>query len=175
VIIPNSARGRERNDDHDHTQCTGRGRPPRRRDPGSARGQRGIPAAAAVFAEVRRLCWATFTGYPITANWDLETDTAPLFVEALRVPALKSAVFELTGGDEHAAELLLSAPVDEMVHAILAQYTLCRTMTGKLEIQGGRRGHAQRREYIVGSGEWGAAGEGGQCPQPRWSSGNSRS
>jgi len=80
-------------------------------------------------------CWATFTGYPIIARWDLDTDTAPLFEEALRVLALKSAVFELSGGDEQAAELVVSAPVDEMVHAVLAQFTLCQTMTAKLGIR----------------------------------------
>jgi hypothetical protein len=80
-------------------------------------------------------CWATFTGYPIIARWDLERDTAPLFEEALRVLALKSAVFELSGGDEETAELVVSAPVDEMVHAILAQYTLCQAMTERLGIR----------------------------------------
>ena len=80
-------------------------------------------------------CWATFTGYPIIARWDLDSDTAPLFAEALRVLALKSAVFELSGGDEHAAELIVSAPVDEMVHAVLAQFTLCQTLTARLGIR----------------------------------------
>ncbi|RZU49061.1 hypothetical protein EV385_0796 [Krasilnikovia cinnamomea] len=80
-------------------------------------------------------CWATFTGYPLVANWDLTADTPPLFEEALRVLALKSAVFELSGGDEHTAELEISAPVDEMVHAVLAQYTLCQAMTGRIGIR----------------------------------------
>jgi hypothetical protein len=80
-------------------------------------------------------CWATFTGYPIVAKWDLSKDAGPLFQEALRVLALKSAVYELTGGDEEAAELVVSAPVDEMVHAVLAQYTLCQTMTQRLSIR----------------------------------------
>jgi hypothetical protein len=79
-------------------------------------------------------CWATFTGYPLVAQWNLQKDTAPLFEEALRVLALKTAVFELTGGDEEIAELEISAPVDEMVHAVLAQYTLCQTMTARLGI-----------------------------------------
>jgi hypothetical protein len=30
---------------------------------------------------------------------------------------------------------VVSAPVDEMVHAVLAQYTLCQTMTAKLRIR----------------------------------------
>src|SRR5262245_36402623 len=69
-------------------------------------------------------CWSTFTGYPIVANFDLDLDTQPLLAEALKVLALKAAVFELTDGDETTAELLVPAPVDEMVHAVLAQHTL---------------------------------------------------
>jgi hypothetical protein len=80
-------------------------------------------------------CWATFTGYPIIARFDLERDAGPLFVEAMRVLALKAAVFELSHGDEHVAELVVSAPVDEMVHAVLAQYTLCQSMTERLGIR----------------------------------------
>lgn len=71
-------------------------------------------------------CWSTFTGYPIVSNWDLDTDTADLFEEALKTLAMKAAVYEFTG-DEDAAELMVSAPVDEMVHAVIAQFTvLCR-------------------------------------------------
>jgi hypothetical protein len=80
-------------------------------------------------------CWATFTGYPIIARFDLATDAGPLMDEALRVLCLKTAMFELTDGDESAAELVVSAPVDEMVHAVLAQYTLCQTMTERLGIR----------------------------------------
>jgi hypothetical protein len=80
-------------------------------------------------------CWATFTGYPLISQWDLQADAAPLVEEGLRVLCLKTAVFELTDGDEYAAELEISAPVDEMVHAILAQYTLCQTMTATLGIR----------------------------------------
>jgi len=80
-------------------------------------------------------CWATFTGYPLIARWNLERDTPGLFEEALRVLALKTAVFELSDGDESLAELEVSAPVDEMVHAVLAQYTLCQAMTAKLGIR----------------------------------------
>jgi hypothetical protein len=88
-------------------------------------------------AESTRLypdCWATFTGYPIICRWNLADDAGPLFEEAMRVLALKAAVFELSGGDEDAAELVVSAPVDEMVHAVLAQYTLCVRMTRRLGI-----------------------------------------
>jgi hypothetical protein len=80
-------------------------------------------------------CWATFTGYPIIAQFDLAKDAEPLFTEAMRVLALKTTVYQLTGGDEEAAELLVSAPVDEMVHAVLAQYTLVTRMTRRLGLQ----------------------------------------
>jgi len=79
-------------------------------------------------------CWATFTGYPTIARWSLDQDAGPLLVEALRVLALKAAVYELTGGDEARAELLVPAPVDEMVHAVLAQFTLMSRMQADLGV-----------------------------------------
>ncbi|MFI7523975.1 hypothetical protein [Micromonospora globbae] len=79
-------------------------------------------------------CWATFTGYPAISRWSLEQDAGPLLIEALRVLALKAAVFELSGGDEEAAELLVPAPVDEMVHAVLAQFTLMSRMQADLGV-----------------------------------------
>ncbi|MFI7650658.1 hypothetical protein ACIBTZ_31970 [Micromonospora sp. NPDC049460] len=79
-------------------------------------------------------CWATFTGYPAISRWSLGRDAGPLLVEALRVLALKAAVFELSGGDEEAAELLVPAPVDEMVHAVLAQFTLMSRMQADLGV-----------------------------------------
>jgi hypothetical protein len=79
-------------------------------------------------------CWATHNGYVLISNWNQDTDAPLLFDEALRVLALKTAVWELTGEDETAAELQIAAPVDEMVHAVLAQYTLCQRMTARLGI-----------------------------------------
>lgn len=76
-------------------------------------------------------CWGTFTGYPIICEWDLRRDAGPLFTEALRVLSLKAAVFRLTGGDEEAAELVISAPVDEMIHAVLAQFTLATRIAAR--------------------------------------------
>jgi hypothetical protein len=79
-------------------------------------------------------CWSTFTGYPVVCEFDLDADTAPLFTEAMRVLALKAAIYELTAGDEEAAELVVSPPVDEMVHAVLAQHTLCVQLEQRLGI-----------------------------------------
>ncbi len=73
-------------------------------------------------------CWETFTGFLTVTNWNEEADKGPLFTEAMRVLALKATVLELTG-DEQVAELMVSAPVDEMVHAVLAQSNLCHAAT----------------------------------------------
>ena len=95
-------------------------------------------------------CWATFTGYPLVARFDLATDAGPLFDEALRVLALKTAVYELSGGDETAAELVIAAPVDEMVHAVLAQYTLCVRLTERLGIRFVHMTDRERFGYRLG-------------------------
>ncbi|MEU7222301.1 hypothetical protein [Streptomyces chrestomyceticus] len=71
-------------------------------------------------------CWGTYTGYTTIQHFDLAKDAQPLWLEAQRVMAMKTAVFEITGQDERAAELIVPAPVDEMVHALLAQHTLAR-------------------------------------------------
>lgn len=78
-------------------------------------------------------CWATFTGYPVISKWDLATDAGPLLTEALRLLALKAAVFEVTG-DEQAAELLAPGTVDEMVHAVLAQFTVMTRLQTELGV-----------------------------------------
>lgn len=79
-------------------------------------------------------CWATFTGYPLISQGNLDADAEGLLTEALHMLALKAAVFELTGGEEAAAELLVSAPVEEMVHAVLAQFTVMSRMHDDLEL-----------------------------------------
>ncbi len=108
-------------------------------------------------------CWGTFTGYPTIAQFDLEQDAGPLLNEALKTMALKTAVFELTGGDETAAELVIPAPVDEMIHALLAQHNLARrfeTETGlhlvhmtDRERFGWERGDYTHRCYLAAWGE----------------------
>jgi hypothetical protein len=80
-------------------------------------------------------CWATFTGYMTISEWNLDADAGPLLDEALKVLALKAAVFELSGGDEKAAELLVPSPIDEMVHAVLAQFTVMTKLQADLGIQ----------------------------------------
>lgn len=95
-------------------------------------------------------CWATFTGYPLVSRWDLDRDAGPLLQEALRVLALKAAVYELTRGDEAAAELLVPAPVDEMVHAVLAQFTVMTTLQSELGVRFPHATELERFDYTRG-------------------------
>lgn len=113
-------------------------------------------------------CWATFTGYPAISRWSLERDAGPLLTEALRVLALKAAVFELTDGDEQAAELLVPAPVDEMVHAVLAQFTLLCRMQAELGVVFPHATELERFTYTRGcptDDYYAAAGWGAQPPR----------
>ncbi|MGH3871869.1 MAG: hypothetical protein ACRDSR_10215 [Pseudonocardiaceae bacterium] len=113
-------------------------------------------------------CWATFTGYPVISQWSLERDAGPLLTEALRVLALKAAVFELTGGDENAAELLVPAPVDEMVHAVLAQFTVMTRMQADLGVVFPHATELERFTYTRGcrtDDYYAAAGWGEQPPR----------
>lgn len=115
-------------------------------------------------------CWATFTGYPLISQWSLERDAEPLLAEALRVLALKAAVFELTGGDEAAAELLVPAPVDEMVHAVLAQFTVMSGMQRDLEVVFPHATELERFDYTRGcaTDEYYLAAGWGEQPLRYW-------
>jgi hypothetical protein len=115
-------------------------------------------------------CWATFTGYPVVSRWSLQRDAGPLLTEALRVLALKAAVFELSGGDEEAAELLVSAPVDEMVHAVLAQFTVMTRMQADLGVVFPHATELERFDYTRGclTDEYYAAAEWGEQPPRYW-------
>lgn len=115
-------------------------------------------------------CWATFTGYPTVAGWDLDRDAGPLLEEALRVLALKAAVFELTGGDEAAAELLCPPAVDEMVHAVLAQFTVMSRMQADLGVVFAHATELERFSYTRGcdTDRFYAAAGWGEQPTRYW-------
>lgn len=95
-------------------------------------------------------CWATYTGMPSISKFDLDKDGHPLLVEAMRSLALKAAVFELTGGDEKAAELLLPLPVDDMVHAVLAQHTVMSWIERDLGVLFPHDTHLEEFNYTRG-------------------------
>lgn len=115
-------------------------------------------------------CWATFTGYPLISRWSLDRDAEPLLTEALRVLALKAAVYELTGGNEQAAELLVPAPVDEMVHAVLAQFTVMTRMQHDLGVVFPHATELERFDYSRGclTDEYYAAAGWGEQPLRYW-------
>lgn len=95
--------------------------------------------------------WDDFYGYPIIPEYDAVGDAPELFKETIRAMAIKSAVFDLTGGDERAAELPVSVPVDTMSHALMAQFTLlCRVQ----ERQGIQFVHMTDMEEGAGGGTW---------------------
>ena len=78
-------------------------------------------------------CWFTNTGYATVSQWDQEKDAPVLAIEGLKVMALKAAVFAATG-DEKRAELLVPSPVDEMVHAIVAQPNVLNPIAAVLDV-----------------------------------------
>lgn len=65
--------------------------------------------------------WDDFYGHVLIDNYSTRADAEPLVNEALKVMALKSALLTLTG-DEVAAELPVSTPVDATCHALCAQF-----------------------------------------------------
>lgn len=91
--------------------------------------------------------WSDDYGQFLIPNYSVERDAVSLIDDAVRVMALKSAVYELTG-DEVAAELPVSVPVDVSVHALTAQFTaLSRVQqrTGRLFV------HSTVNEHVVGT------------------------
>lgn len=78
--------------------------------------------------------WTCPRGVMTIDELDLAVDAEPLLNEAVRVLALKAAVYELTG-DETLAELPVSRPVDEVLHAVLAQRTLTERMANRAGVQ----------------------------------------
>ncbi len=115
-------------------------------------------------------CWATFTGMPTVAHFDLDADGAPLLVEALYALALKAAVFDLSGGDEVAAELLLPSPVDDMCHAVLAQHTVLNLIERDLDVVFPHDTALERFDYMRGcvTDDYYAAAGWGDQPLRYW-------
>ncbi|WP_037803033.1 hypothetical protein [Streptomyces sp. NRRL F-5135] len=95
--------------------------------------------------------WDDFYGYPIVVDYDAIGDAPALFKETIRTMAIKSAVYDLTNGDEKAAELPVPVPVDTMSHALMAQFTLLCRMQQR---QGIQFVHMTDMEEGAGGGTW---------------------
>ncbi|MFI1865784.1 hypothetical protein [Streptomyces jumonjinensis] len=91
--------------------------------------------------------WASFQGYALVDGYDIAKDVEPLFPEAIRAMAIKAAVYDMTD-NEYAAEVPVAVPVDEMIHALAAQFTVLSRIQDRTGI---RFVHATDREAI---GQW---------------------
>lgn len=92
--------------------------------------------------------WTDCYGALLVEGYAVARDGAALIKDAVRVMALKSAVYELSGGDELAAELPVPMPVDVAAHALCAQITVLsrvQARTGHLFV------HSTVREHEVGT------------------------
>ncbi|WP_370417310.1 hypothetical protein AB8O64_01135 [Streptomyces sp. QH1-20] len=89
----------------------------------------------------------SFAGFPLISRWDAARDCGPLFTEALRAVALRASVLVLTIDDE-ASHLAVPAPVDAMVHVVLAQgalvWRLAESNLLSLVHRSNRENHAYR-------------------------------
>jgi hypothetical protein len=95
--------------------------------------------------------WDDFYGYSIILDYDAIADAPALFTETTRVMALKAAMYELTNGDEKAAELAQPVPVDVMSHALTAQFTVMSRVQDRTGI---RFVHATDMEDGFAGGTW---------------------
>lgn len=91
--------------------------------------------------------WDDFYGGPLISTYSVARDAGHLLVDALRVMALKTAVYELTG-DELLAELPVPVAVDVTCHALCAQFTALSRIqqrTGHLFV------HSTVNEHVNGT------------------------
>ncbi|MEW1719851.1 hypothetical protein [Streptomyces sp. NPDC093109] len=94
--------------------------------------------------------WTCFTGFPVISNWDLDTDKRPLLTEGLRALALKAAVYELGGQDEDMTEIPVAVPVDEMMHAMIAQPQLLARIADRVGVSVIHQTDKEHHEYAAG-------------------------
>ncbi|WP_369380434.1 hypothetical protein [Streptomyces sp. cg36] len=97
--------------------------------------------------------WDDFYGGPLVIDYSVTRDAKPLLDNALKVMALKSAVYEMTDGDELAAEIPVPVPVDVTCHALCAQITaLSRVQqrTGHLFVHSTVNEHVNNTPWKLG-------------------------
>ncbi|MFE0763662.1 hypothetical protein [Streptomyces smyrnaeus] len=96
--------------------------------------------------------WDDFYGGPLISTYSVADDARPLLEDAVKVMALKTAVYEMTD-DELAAELPVPVPVDVTCHALLAQFTALsrvQARTGHLFVHSTVNEHANDTPWRVG-------------------------
>lgn len=96
--------------------------------------------------------WDDFYGGPLIIEYSVARDAKHLLGDALKVMALKTAVYEMTG-DERAAELPVPVPVDVTCHALCAQITALSRIqqrTGHLFVHSTVNEHANATPWRLG-------------------------
>ncbi|WP_371800865.1 hypothetical protein OHA38_20290 [Streptomyces sp. NBC_01732] len=94
--------------------------------------------------------WTCFTGFPVIANWDLDADKRPLLTEGLRALSLKAAVYEMGGQDEDMTEIPVAVPVDEMMHAMIAQPQLLDRIAKRVGVSVIHQTDKEHHDYNAG-------------------------
>ncbi|WP_431776488.1 hypothetical protein [Streptomyces cucumeris] len=96
--------------------------------------------------------WDDFYGGPLISTYSVARDAQHLIGDALRVMALKTAVYEMTG-NELLAELPVPVPVDVTCHALCAQFTVLSRVqqrTGHLFVHSTVNEHANATAWDTG-------------------------
>lgn len=96
--------------------------------------------------------WDDFYGGPLISNYSVAQDAGNLLADAVKVMAIKSAVYEVTG-DELASELPVPVPVDVTCHALCAQITALsriQTRTGHLFVHSTVNEHVNDTPWTSG-------------------------
>ncbi|MFC5183465.1 hypothetical protein [Actinomadura harenae] len=97
--------------------------------------------------------WTCMTGTLTVSSWDTDRDAVPLLGEALKALAIKAAVHQLTG-DEVLAEIPVAKPVDEVMHAVLAQRTATERMAARCGFQVVHMTDTERAEPPYEAGDY---------------------
>lgn len=113
--------------------------------------------------------WTCFTGFPVIEKWNLDADKRPLLTEGLRALSLKAAVYELGGQDEDMTEIPVAVPVDEMMHAMIAQPQLLDRIAKRVGISVIHQTDKEHHEYVTGDYTHGAyVAAWGEPPSRYW-------
>lgn len=117
--------------------------------------------------------WTCFTGFPVISEWNLDADKRPLLTEGLRALSLKAAVFELGGQDEDMTEIPVAVPVDEMMHAMIAQPQLLARIAQRVGVSVIHQTDKEHHDYVTGDYTHTAYAAAWGEPNPRYWVGHS--
>ncbi|KPI09493.1 hypothetical protein OK074_3299 [Actinobacteria bacterium OK074] len=94
--------------------------------------------------------WTCFTGFPVISKWNLDADKRPLLAEGLRALSLKAAVYEMGGQNEGMTEIPVAVPVDEMMHAMIAQPQILARIAERVGVSVIHQTDKEHHDYAPG-------------------------